>query len=67
VIVAGIIGSVAAAATRAAGASWSVAALSATDVAALVFVVWVWVSVWDADPAATARRPSARSSLRSRR
>jgi hypothetical protein len=27
------------------GASWSVAALGATDVAALVFVAWVWISV----------------------
>ena len=38
------------------GASWSVAALGATDVAALVFVGWVWISVAGADTAATARR-----------
>jgi uncharacterized membrane protein len=37
------------------GASWSVAALCATDVAAVVFVGWVWISVAGADAAATAR------------
>jgi uncharacterized membrane protein len=37
------------------GASWSIAALCASDVAALVFIVWVWISVGRADPAATAR------------
>jgi uncharacterized membrane protein len=37
------------------GASWSVAALCASDVAALVFIVWVWISVGRADPATTAR------------
>jgi uncharacterized membrane protein len=37
------------------GASWSVAALCASDVAALVFVVWVWINVRGADPAATAQ------------
>ena len=37
------------------GASWSVAALCATDVAAAVFVGWVWISVAGADAAATAR------------
>jgi uncharacterized membrane protein len=38
-----------------AGASWSVAALCAEDVAALVFVIWVWVTVARADEEATAR------------
>jgi uncharacterized membrane protein len=38
------------------GASWSVAALGASDVAALVYVVWVWITVRGADPAATRRR-----------
>jgi uncharacterized membrane protein len=38
----------------AAGASWSVAALGATDVAALVFVAWVWISVAGADAGRTA-------------
>ena len=37
------------------GASWSVAALCASDVAALVFIVWVWIGVGGADPAATSR------------
>ena len=37
------------------GASWSVAALCASDVAALVFIVRVWMSVGGADPAATLR------------
>jgi uncharacterized membrane protein len=37
------------------GVSWSVAALYASDVAALVFIVWVWISVGRADPAATRR------------
>jgi uncharacterized membrane protein len=36
------------------GASWSVAALCASDVAALVFIIWVWVTVSGADAAATA-------------
>jgi uncharacterized membrane protein len=35
------------------GASWSVAALYAFDVAALVFIVWVWISVSRVEPAAT--------------
>jgi len=37
------------------GASWSVAALCASDVAALVFLVWVWATVAGADAAVTAR------------
>jgi uncharacterized membrane protein len=37
------------------GASWSVAALCASDVAELVYIIWVWVTVWGADAAATAR------------
>jgi uncharacterized membrane protein len=55
VIVAAVSGLVAAAVALGAGASWSVAALCGSDVAALVFVVWVWVSVRGADPAATAQ------------
>jgi uncharacterized membrane protein len=55
VIVGAITGCVAAVAARVAGASWSVAALSATDVASLVFVVWVWISVRGANATATAR------------
>ena len=37
------------------GASWSVAALCASDVAALVFLVWVWATVAGADATVTAR------------
>jgi len=37
------------------GASWSVAALFAEDVAALVFLVWVWVTIARADAASTGR------------
>jgi uncharacterized membrane protein len=47
-------GSAAAALALLLGASWSVAALSASDVAALVFVVWVWLTVAGADTATTA-------------
>ena len=55
VIVGAITGCLAAALVVEAGASWSVAALCAFDVAALVFVVWVWVSIGRADPQATSR------------
>jgi uncharacterized membrane protein len=37
------------------GASWSVAALCASDVAALVFIGWVLITVGRAEPAATSR------------
>jgi uncharacterized membrane protein len=57
-------GIVAAALALAAGASWSVAALGASDVAALVFVAWVWMSVWGADATATARIARAEDSSR---
>lgn len=46
------------------GSSWSVAALCASDVAALVFVVWVWVTVTGADAAATGRIARAEDSSR---
>jgi uncharacterized membrane protein len=48
-------GVVAAAIALTGGASWSVAALFAEDVAALVFLVWVWATIAKADAAATAR------------
>jgi uncharacterized membrane protein len=48
-------GCVAAVVALAEGASWSVAALCGSDVAALVFIVWVWISVGRADPAASSR------------
>jgi uncharacterized membrane protein len=37
------------------GASWSVAALFAEDIAALVFLVWVWSTIARADAPATSR------------
>jgi uncharacterized membrane protein len=40
---------------RAEGASWSVAALCAFDIAAVVFIGWVWIGIRGADPSATAR------------
>lgn len=46
------------------GASWSVAALFASDAAALVFVVWVWVTVAPADAATTARIARAEDASR---
>jgi uncharacterized membrane protein len=46
------------------GASWSVSALGATDVAALVFVAWVWLSVAGADAGATARLARAEDASR---
>jgi uncharacterized membrane protein len=46
------------------GASWSVATLAAFDVAALVFVVWVWLSVGRSDADATARVARAEDASR---
>src|SRR5262249_11800428 len=46
------------------GASWSVAALSASDAAALVFVVWVWWTIARADASATARIARAEDASR---
>jgi hypothetical protein len=54
-VIVGVIGGIAAAALALSyGASWSVAALAASDVAALVFVVWAWVTVASADAVETA-------------
>ena len=55
VIVGSAGGLLAAAVAVAAGASWSVAALSAIDVATGVYVVWVWATIAGADAATTAR------------
>jgi uncharacterized membrane protein len=55
VMVAAGAGLLVAAITLIAGVSWSVAALFASDVAAVVFVVWVWSAVWRLDGAGTAR------------
>ena len=61
----GAVGGVAAAAAAVGlGASWSVAALFASDVAALVFVIWVWVTAGPADPATTARVARAEDASR---
>jgi uncharacterized membrane protein len=64
VVVGGLGGLVVAAIALAEGASWSVAALGATDVAALVFVGWVWISVAGADAGATARLARAEDASR---
>jgi uncharacterized membrane protein len=55
VIVGAAGGAVAAALAVTHGASWSVAALFAEDVAALVFLVWVWSAIATADAPATSR------------
>jgi uncharacterized membrane protein len=71
VVVGGAGGIAAAVLVVALGASWSVAALSAYDVAAFVFLVWVWATVAGADARVTARialaedasRPAAEATL----
>jgi uncharacterized membrane protein len=55
VVVGGAGGIAAAALVVGFGASWSVAVLTAYDVAAVVFLVWVWATVAGADAAVTAR------------
>jgi len=47
-----------------AGAAWSVAALFAFDLAALVYIIWVWLTVAGADEAATARIARAEDASR---
>jgi uncharacterized membrane protein len=64
VVVGGLGGIVVAGIGLAEGASWSVAALGATDVAALVYVAWVWISVAGADADATARLARAEDASR---
>jgi uncharacterized membrane protein len=54
-IIAAVSGCAGAAVARLSGASWSVAALCGFDVAALVFVAWVWLGVAGADAARTAQ------------
>src|SRR3954467_9791561 len=64
-VIAGAAGGSAAAVTALAdGASWSMAALCASDVAALVFIVWVWITVSGVDAAATARIARAEDASR---
>jgi uncharacterized membrane protein len=57
-------GAVAAALAVIGGASWSVAALFAEDVAALVFLVWVWSTIATADAPATSRLARAEDASR---
>jgi uncharacterized membrane protein len=64
VVVGAVGGIVVAGIALAAGASWSVAALGATDVAALVFVAWVWISVAGEDAGTTARLARAEDASR---
>jgi uncharacterized membrane protein len=64
-VIIGSVGGIAAAAFAVGdGASWSVAALIASDVASLVFVIWVWVTVARADTAATERIARAEDASR---
>ena len=64
VSVGGLSGIVVAGIAAAEGASWSVAALGATDMAALVFVAWVWISIAGADAGETGRRARAEDASR---
>jgi len=64
VVVGGLGGIVVAGVAVAKGASWSVAALGATDVAALVFVAWVWISVAGANAGTTGRLARAEDAPR---
>jgi len=57
-------GLVAAAVAVAVGVTWSVAALCALDVGAIVFVVWVWVSVAGFDAVETDRTARAEDASR---
>jgi uncharacterized membrane protein len=57
-------GLVAAGVALVAGASWSVAALCASDFAALVFVLWIWVTVPRNDAEATSRVARAEDASR---
>jgi uncharacterized membrane protein len=61
---AGALGLAAAAVAAGEGASWFVAALCATDVAAVVFVARVWIKVGRADAVSTARIARAQDASR---
>jgi len=64
-VTAGLVAGVAAASLAIVdGASWSVAALCASDVAAVVYMLWVTVTVAGADAAATARLAQAEDGSR---
>jgi uncharacterized membrane protein len=64
VIVGAIVGVVSAGLAVTSGASWSVAALCASDAAALVFIVWVWATVAGDDAKVTARMARAEDASR---
>jgi len=65
-IVGSTAGGIAAALALSAGATWSVAALTAWDVAAVVYVTWVWLTVFGADATSTARHARAEDAPRGR-
>jgi uncharacterized membrane protein len=54
-IIGALVGAVAAAIALVAGASWSVAVLLAYDAGALVYVIWVWMTIGGSDPVTTSR------------
>jgi uncharacterized membrane protein len=64
VIIGVVLGIASAAAALGVGASWSVAALCASDIAALVFVIWVSVNIAGADARVTARIARAEDASR---
>jgi uncharacterized membrane protein len=64
VAVGSVVGIAAAAVARVEGTSWAVAALCASDCAALVFIVWVWITVAGSDAATTARRARSEDASR---
>jgi len=64
VVVGSVVGIAAAVVALFEGASWAVAALCASDFAALVFIVWVWIMVAGADAAMTARLARAEDASR---
>jgi len=63
-IVGSTAGAIAAALALSAGVSWSVAALTAWDVAAAVYVTWVWLTVSGADATSTAGHARAEDASR---
>jgi uncharacterized membrane protein len=65
VMICAIGGLVVAAGAVSEGSSWSVAALLASDAAALVFVIWVWLTVAGADAPTTARIARSEDASRS--
>jgi uncharacterized membrane protein len=64
VVAGSVVGLTAAVIARVEGASWAVTALCASDFAALVFIVWVGITVAKADAATTARLARAEDASR---